>query len=113
MFDRDFAAHQCFADENGIHAARFHSCDVLRRFDSAFADENNFVGHIAAKFFRDRKIDIERGQVTIINSDDLGSGFKSALQLIDPEDFDERMEPKFFGALEETNQLVLSKRRHN
>jgi len=39
----------------------------------------------------------------LFNSDDLGSGFKSALQLIDAVDFDERIEPKFFGAFEETN----------
>src|SRR5439155_23230095 len=113
LFDRNIAAHQRFAHEHGIHAACFHSRSVLRGLDSAFAYQNNFVRNIAAESFGDRKIDIERGEVAVVNSDNLGSGFKSALQLIDAVDFDERIEPKFFGAFEETNELVLSKRRHN
>jgi len=51
----------------GSHPRR--TLSVSRRlagFDSAFAHKNDFIRHIAAKFFRHRKIDIERGEVAIV-----------------------------------------------
>src|SRR5476649_455769 len=69
-FDRELAAHQRFADQDGVHPARLHAMDILNCANSTFANQYNFVWNSFAEFFRDTKIDMKRREIAIVDADD-------------------------------------------
>ena len=111
--DRQLAAHQRLADENGIDVARFYSRDVFHVFDSTLAHQQHIIRHAFAQFLGDGKIDIERGEIAIVDPDDLCAGLKRAFQFFKRVHFHQRIEPILRRGARKIDKLLLLKRCNN
>src|SRR5437588_9500515 len=75
-------AHERFADEEGVHAARAHARHVGRREDAALRDDDPIPGHAIEQVQCGLEARLESVQVAVVDAEERSREFERRSQLL-------------------------------
>src|SRR6186713_2618525 len=107
------SAHEGFADQDGVASAVEHALGVGALLETAFADEDDVFGHFLAQLLGGREVDFEGVEIAVIDADEFRAEFEGAIQLLAGVNFDECIQLKGLGFLEESFERWLVERGNN
>ncbi len=100
-------AHEGFADEDGLGAGGADAGGVFRGGDAGLGDGEDVLRDLGDDFFGEGEVDLEGGEVAVVDAEDLGVEAEGALELGLVVDFEEGVEAGELGTVAQAGEGVV------